>query len=116
MHTEEVKHADTTKGQVRLAVASEANFKRWGQHFLPQALSQYTYECATNFKDAYSTDCRTGTMKAIYDDLVRTGLGLPPPVASRAPSRRPVAADTNADLRCVFYTPKRWVLNPFSTS
>lgn len=80
----DVKHTDTTKGQVRLAVTSAPNFQRWGQHFLPQALCQYTYEWATNFKDDYSADCRTGTMKVIYDDLVRTGLGLPPPVASRA--------------------------------
>ena len=89
----DVRHADTTKGQISLGVRTADNWERWGQHFLPQSIGQHTAMWAVEFKGACSDAYRLGTMEALYDEAVAISNNLPPPTMSRAAYCAPTVVD-----------------------
>jgi Hint-domain/U-box domain/von Willebrand factor type A domain/VWA / Hh protein intein-like len=80
----DVRHDDTTKGQISLGVRTAHNWERWGQHFLPQSIGQHRSMWATDFKGTCSEVYRQGTMKAQYLNAVAICNNLPPPTMSCA--------------------------------
>eukprot|EP01126_Amoeba_proteus_P056760 TRINITY_DN717_c0_g1_i1.p1 TRINITY_DN717_c0_g1~~TRINITY_DN717_c0_g1_i1.p1 ORF type:complete len:624 (-),score=111.90 TRINITY_DN717_c0_g1_i1:373-2145(-) len=80
------------EGQVAEALAQEANFNKWGKHYLPSLLGAHLCQICNNFKDPGVQNYGQGRLfqeiRDTVDDLFNT---LPPP----KPSVKPVPVQAN---------------------
>lgn len=103
-------NGDEPFGQVTIALASQANFDRWGQHYLTSLHGAHVRQLCANFKDPgplqYGTDsplflqCRD-TLNKLFNELPPPTPSLPPGIKSRYGSLgppRPPAQDPNATV------------------
>lgn len=79
----DLEHPDADKGQIAKALATPADFLRWGRHYIPCVIDSLRNEWAINFKDATSTRLfGTSVTRALIarGDAIFTA--IPPPVPS----------------------------------